>query len=824
MRKFKIYGQRTSQESVREKEHRDLARTVAAEGMVLLQNDGVLPLAGRTIALYGNGARMTIRGGSGSGDMRERYSVNIEQGLINAGFTFPNNKWLDRFDKQYEKEKEDFRLSVEAKIKGYGPIRTMQMFDIIHEQRLAYPIGDEIRDDEWADTDTAIYVVARQAGEGGDRRMEKGDFLLADAEYTNIAECAKRYKNFLLVINSGSIIDLSFLDSIDNIGAVLFFVQGGTEGGNAFADLVTGKVSPSGKLTDTWGMRYADYPSAETFSYLNGELEEENYYEGIYAGYRWFDAMDIAPRFPFGFGLSYTQFEHSVKAVSVSDGKVQLSVSVKNIGDTYSGKEVLQCYLAKPQGRLSHEKYSLVAFAKTPLITMGESAEVSLQFDLSDHGTFDASLSAFILGKGEYGVFVGNSSRDILPCAVLTVDKEIIVEQVEHICLKKQSFVDMQLEIPAFAYEKTITRYPIGKIEKQTHDYRISDSGVSQKIRALAESLTDDELIRLCVGAGYGGKNYNRTPGVAGRTTGSLLKKGIPDINMSDGPAGLNVLQKIVYLKSGSTRYVDELPADWQWGWVKKIAPFVMAKKGKGTCVYQYMTAFPSETLQAQTWNLPLIEQVGKAVGKEMKEIGVTLWLAPGMNIHRNPLCGRNFEYYSEDPVITGKMAAAITSGVQNEGGVGVTIKHFCCNNQEDNRNRVSSNMSERTLREMYLKGFRIAVEESKPWAIMTSYNRVNGVYTPNSHDLCTKVLRQEWGFDGIVMSDWNATDQASHGEAIEVGNDLIMPGNKRVRKALQQSLKAGGLTRKALVRSAARILKIIFDSAVVRDDAYFGL
>ena len=226
------------------------------------------------------------------------------------------------------------------------------------------------------------------------------------------------------------------------------------------------------------------------------------------------------------------------------------------------------------------------------------------------------------------------------------------------------------------------------------------------------------------------------------------------------------------------------------------------------------MSAFPCETAQAQSWDVALVEEIGKAVGREMKEIGVAVWLAPGMNLQRNPLCGRNFEYYSEDPVLTGKMAAAITKGVQSYRGCFVTVKHFCCNDQEDNREYMSSNLSERALRELYLRAFRIVMEEAKPGTVMTSYNMVNGVYTPNSYDLCSKVLRNEWGFDGVIMSDWNSTDKCSHVAAINVGNDLIMPGNAPVRKALEAAYKSGELDKKQLRRSAARILRLILSAA----------
>lgn len=819
MEKFRVYGASSQEESQRERDHRALARKVAAEGMVLLKNDGTLPLQNKKIALYGAGARMTVKGGSGSGDVKERHSVSIEEGLKNAGYSFPSTLWLDRFETKYQSDKETWRQDVENKIKGYGPIRTMQMFDIIHSHPMPYPSCTSILRDELTNgTDTAIYVLARQAGEGGDRRYEKGDYLLSDIEEESISILAAHYKKLLLVINSGSIVDLSILDEVKGIGAVMFYAQGGMEGGNAFADLVSGKVTPSGKLTDTWAMKYEDYPSADTYSHRNGVLDYENYLEGIYVGYRWFDSAGKIPRYPFGFGLSYTQFAYTVNDITVNGSKMTVKVTVKNIGDTYKGKEILQLYLAKPQGRLDHEPKSLVAFEKTKTLAPGETDTLILIFDLAEQASFDDKNAAFVLEGGIYGVFIGEFSANTKPVAVLTLAETVITEKVEHICPKKQKFTDYRPEIVNSDYSPQLPQFivDIAAFDIIEHNYAVPKAEKSEKIRSLLDNLSDDDLISLCVGGGYKLRCFNNVPGAAGTTAVNLLKKGIPNIILSDGPAGLNVNQAIVIMRNGTPRYPGGLPSDWQWGYLKKINRFVTAKPGKGRPLYHYMTAWPSETLQAQSWNTALLEKVGQAIGREMLEIGVTVWLAPGMNLHRNPLCGRNFEYYSEDPFVSGKSAAAITRGVQSNPGCGVTVKHFCCNNQEDNRDHMSSNVSERALRELYLRGFRIAIQESKPWTLMTSYNKVNDIYTPNSYDLVTKVLRNEWGFEGLVMSDWNSTDKCSHAKAISAGNDLIMPGNKPVRKALKTALENGDLKRKDLCTSAARVLKLIFDSAVV--------
>lgn len=773
--KFQVFGATSPEESNREREHRKLAREAAAEGIVLLKNDGVLPIQPGKIALYGPGSRMTVKGGSGSGDVRERYSVTIEQGLQNAGFTFPTTTWMDRFRKKYEEDITAWRSDLEEKIKKYNVFQTMHMFIFIGEHPMPYPACTPVMPDELTDeADTAIYVLSRQAGEGRDRRVEKGDYLLSDVEKESLKLLSRHYKKLILIINCGSSIDLSILEEV-RIDAVLFFGQGGTEGGNALADILTGKICPSGRLTDTWAMQYADFPSAETFGHRNGDLENEAYTEGIYVGYRWFDKQKIAPRYPFGYGLSYTTFRRDVMEATHD----HVTVSVTNTGDI-PGKETLLLCIHKPDGRLDHEEKALVAFAKTKTLAPGESQSITVPFDLKNIANFDEARSAFVLEAGKYELILNDAS-----CGSFVLDEERILETVQ----------------------------PIGGDLRTETEERFSP-----KVHSLLEKLTDWDKIRLVTGGGYSIRCYNNVMGAAGRTCTTLLKKGIPNIVLSDGPAGLNVNQSTTVMPDGTPRYPDGLPSDWQWGWLKKVGPLLKGIPGKGKTVYRYMTAWPSETVQAQTWNTDLVEAIGRAVGTEMLEIGVSVWLAPGLNIHRNPLCGRNFEYYSEDPLVSGKMAAAITRGVQSMGGVGVAQKHYCCNNQEDNRIGVSANVSQRALREIYLRAFQIAVTEGKPWTVMSSYNRVNGKYVCNSFDFCTRVLRQEWGFDGLVMSDWNATEQCSYADAINAGNDLIMPGTAVVSKKLRQGLKDGKLSRDALNLSAGRVLELVFKSDTCKE------
>ena len=717
---------------------------------------------------------MTVKGGAGSGDVHERCSVSIEEGLKNAGFTFGNTLWMDRFSEKYERELKEWREGIEKDIKRFNPIQTMQMFIYIGEHPKPYPSVAEILPDELCDADTAIYVLSRQAGEGFDRRVEKGDYLLSDVEIDSLKLLSKHYKHLILVLNCGSVMDLSVLDEV-KVDAVMFIGQLGMEGGNAFADVITGKVNPSGRLTDTWAKKYEDYPSANTFGHRNGNLDNEEYSEGIYVGYRHFEKHDIAPRYPFGYGLSYTEFERKIS--HFDNNSVQ--IEVKNTGKC-AGKDTLLIFEIKPECDIDCEKRALIAFAKTPLIEAGEGCVVDIPIDLFTSATFDEEKCAFIISKGIH--------------TITLFDEKIGERDV------KEDIIGDKLSV--------IT----------TDDFTERTFEASAKAESVLYKLSDKDKIKLVVGGGYSIRCYNNVMGAAGRTCTGLLRKGIPNIVMSDGPAGLNVNQVSAVGIEGFPRYPDGLPEDWKWGWLKNIDGFLRHIPFTKKQVYRYMTAFPSETVQAQSFDTELVEEIGSAVGREMLEIGVTVWLAPGLNIHRNPLCGRNFEYYSEDPIVSGKMAAAITRGVQSMGGVGVSQKHFCCNNQEDNRMMTSANLSQRALREIYLRAFEIAVKEGKPWTVMSSYNKVNGRHVCNTYDLLTRILRDEWGFDGLVMSDWNATEQCSYTDAINAGNDLIMPGNEGVVKALLCDLKCGKLNKKALDNSAARVLELVFKSETCKD------
>lgn len=595
MAKFRLFGNPTADITNRELLHREIARQVAAEGMVLLKNDGDLPLKEKRIAAYGAGVRMTIKGGTGSGDVQERYSVNVESGLKNAGFEILSTRWLDRFDKQFAQEKEEWRLGIEERIKKYKIWEVQKMFDeVIHVTPLKFPIGDKIQEEDLCECGTAIYVVARQAGESADRRREAGDFLLSDVELYNIKLLSERYKNFVLVINCGSQIDLTALDGV-NIGAIIFMAQGGEEGGNALADILCGRVTPSGKLTDSWAYKYEDYPASDEYGILGNVLEQQ-YKEGIYVGYRYFDTFGVDVRYPFGFGLSYTKFEIATKSIDAEKSVVTLKVTVKNAGTEYSGKEVVQVYLAKPQGTIKCERHTLCAFAKTKELRPNESEEVTLMFDLTDFAVYDERDAKYVLQSGKYGVFIGNSIQDITPVAVLNLDAEVVTEICKSVCKKRGEFNEITADIKDETYsaDLPVIEIKVAAFATKKNEYgNLSPIITTPQTEKYLKTLSDKDLIELTVGGGYMGRSYNVTPSVAGRTSISLLKRGIPNINLSDGPAGLRLSPKNAYTKGGSPRYIDHVPDDWQWGWIKKFEKFFLAKSNKGSRILR---------LQATHW------------------------------------------------------------------------------------------------------------------------------------------------------------------------------------------------------------------------------
>ena len=798
----------------RELDNLKLAYEAACESIVLLKNDGALPFSHKKVALYGAGATMTIKGGTGSGEVNERHCVTVLEGLEDRGFTVTTHKWINDFAAYYKEAKEAYAIEKRKRINIFKMDDIMQMlFD-----NFRLPAGPAIVD--VTDTDSCVYVLSRQAGEGGDRKVEKGDYLLSDEELEHIRFCATNYEKFVLVINCGSSMELAALDEIPGINAIVYICQLGSEGGHAVADILSGAVSPSGKLSDTWAKHYDDIPFAREYSYLNGNLEKEYYKEGIYVGYRYFDSFGVAPAYPFGFGLSYTDFDIRFDSLTSKGTQLTVTAEVTNTGKRH-GKEVVQLYASAPKGTLCKEYQSLAAFGKTRTLAPGESQVLELRFDMTQLASFRESDNCYVLEKGDYVLRLGNSSRNTQPVCIVALEKEAIVSRHAAICPLTSSFEELSAPFRSEELPELLrVTIPGSAIETVAYTYETPAVCDDPKVTAFLDTLSLEEMVEIVVGIGmFGGTTRFTLPGSVGNTTSKFWDRGLANVALCDGPAGLRIQKRSTVSEKGKVKPVEMAMSIMESfpSFVKKL---MTGDPEKEPVLYQYATAFPVANALAQTWNTELLHRIGQGIAREMAEYGCTYWLAPAVNIHRNPLCGRNFEYFSEDPFLSGIMSIALTQGIQETPGCYVTVKHFACNNQEDNRNFVSSEVSQRALREIYLRPFEYAVRKGGAKGIMTSYNKINGVYAPNSYDLCTKALRNEWGFQGVVMTDWFSTNrgQADNAVAMEAGNDLIMPGGGSFKKAILKGVKSGRIQIEDVRRCCGNVVKAIFESRTQKE------
>ncbi len=792
-----------------EREHSEILRRFGAECTVLLKSDGSFPLDGPCdLALYGSGARRTVKGGTGSGEVNSRYSVSAEEGLEAAGFRITSKAWMDRYGEIWPEAKKRFIRELKRSALKRGTLAILDnMGAVMPEPEYELPLD--------AAGDAAVYVLSRISGEGSDRRAVPGDILLTETEKRDILALEKKYSRFLLVLNVGGAVDLSPVREVRNI---LLLSQLGGETGNILADVILGKSVPSGKLTTTW-FAWEDHPDAGDF----GDRYDTRYIEGVYVGYRWFDSMGKKPLFPFGYGLGYTRFELETGEATEDAGRISVSAAVKNTG-TCGGKEVVQLYVSPPQGRLDKPYQSLAAFEKTEELKPGEAQRLTLSFDLRDLASYDTKSAAWILEPGDYVLRAGPSSRDTKAAAVIRLDGEATVRQVKN-CLGKPVHTDWKPErLPA---EET-DMLPVLSVHASVFETETVGYDLPEETDPLTESLSDEELCLMNIGAfrrkGSGsviGNAAQSVAGAAGETVNCLKEKDIPVLVMADGPAGLRLCRQYTKDGNGVHGIGNDMPES-----VMELMPAPAAffmkhfsgnKKISGEIHEQNCSAIPIGTALAQSWNLRFAEQCGDLVGDEMERFGVHLWLAPALNIHRDIRCGRNYEYFSEDPLISGRFAAAITRGVQKHPGCGTTIKHFAANNQETNRYGNNSEVSERAMREIYLRGFEIAVKESQPHVLMTSYNLLNGVHTSQRRDLIEDILRGEFGFRGIVMTDWivaalNAGKKKyavpNAARIAAAGGDLIMPGCSGDLKAMLAGLREGLVTRRQLAINATRVLR----------------
>ncbi len=790
-----------------EREHSEILRRFGAECAVLLKSDGSFPLDGPCpLALYGSGARRTVKGGTGSGEVNSRYFVTAEAGLEAAGFTLTTGEWLDGYDRIYPAAKKRFIRELKRSALKRGTLAILDsMGAVMPEPDYELPLD--------AAGDAAVYVLSRISGEGSDRRPVPGDILLTETEKRDILALNRQYGKFLLVLNVGGPVDLSPVMEVRNI---LLLSQLGGETGNILADLILGKSAPSGKLTTTWSA-WEDYPTVGQF----GEKDDTRYREGVYVGYRYFDSVGRTPLFPFGFGLGYTAFSLAAGEIAEKDGRVSAAVSVKNTGSR-GGREVVQLYVSAPQGKLDKPRQVLAAFGKTEELRPGGEQELTLSFDLRDLASYDAERAAWVLERGDYVLRLGASSRGTTPAAVLRLDGEVLVRRVKN-CLGAPDFTDWR---PEPQREEELPPLPVLPVSASAFETEVAAYTRRDEIDPEIEALSDEELCLLNVGAfkrsGSASVIGNAASSVAGAAGETVCLRGIPAMIMADGPAGLRLSRQYTRDEKGAHALGGGMPES-----VMELmpAPAALAMKlfagngrAKGQILEQNCTALPIGTALAQSWNLDFAGLCGHIVGDEMERFGVQLWLAPALNIHRDIRCGRNFEYYSEDPLISGKFAAAITRGVQQHPGCGVTVKHFAANNQETNRYSSNSQVSERAMREIYLRGFEIAVKEGRPHALMTSYNLLNGEHTSQRRDLIEDVLRAEFGFEGIVMTDWIIAVMTGRGNKYPApdaagiaaaGGDLVMPGGMGDYKALLKGLKTGLVTRRQLQINASRVARM---------------
>lgn len=795
-----------------EKKHVQYLRSHLAECTVLLKNSGGFPLeAPCKIAAYGPGVRGTIKGGTGSGEVNSRYFVNVEQGLEDAGFTVTTKGWMAAYEAMYAEARKGFVQQIKAEAKAakvnpaiYGMGRAMP------EPEYELPLD--------GGGDVAIYVLSRISGEGNDRMPVGGDVKLSATEKRDILELNSKYRKFMLVLNVGGAVDLS---EIQEVRDILALSQLGVDTGSALADILLGKQNPSGKLTTTWSA-WEDYCTVGTF----GEHNDTRYKEGIYVGYRYFDSVGKKALYPFGYGLSYTTFTNKTDSVELNGTVVTVKATVTNTGKL-PGKEVVQVYVSAPDGKLDKPYQDLAGFAKTAELAPGASGQVSITFDIRDLASYDESHAAYILEPGKYIVRVGNSSVDTAVAAVIELDREATVKQVRNTC-GKPDFIDWKPE--KRTEEVIFADIPILKLGNIPTETVVYDA--EEPIDEAVEDLTDEQLVYANIGAfnpkgsfmSIIGSASTNVAGAAGESTSMLKEQGFPYVVMADGPAGLRLSQQYYRDAKGAhavgsfgipVTVLELMPVPLQW--LTKLLNG-KGKAPKGAKVeYQYCTMIPIGTALAQSWNLEFAHACGDIVGEEMELFGVNFWLAPAVNIHRSILCGRNFEYYSEDPLVSGKFSAAITNGVQSHPGRATTVKHYCANNQEYNRYGNNSIVSERAMREIYLKGFGICIRESQPHAIMTSYNLLNGTHTAERRDLSQDILRSEFGFEGIIMTDWvvggdvmtnkDDTHPTVRPRLIAAaGGDLMMPGGKQDFDDMMKGVAEGSLTRHQLMVNATRI------------------
>lgn len=769
----------------------EILRDAAAQGAVLLENNGVLPLEGGSrVALFGRVQKDWFYTGYGSGgDVNKPYAVSLVDALRGCDDLKINEAVAITYENWCEKN------PIDHGVWGQWPRFYPEM-----------PLTKRIVALDRRDEDTAVVVIGRSSGEDRENALEKGSYYITDEEIDMLSTVTAEYEKVVVLLNIGCIMDLTWLEQFgDSISAVLLVWQGGMESGNAVCDLLTGKVNPSGKLTATVARSYEDFPCSKDF----GAKDYNNYTEDIYVGYRYFETfLKEGVKYPFGYGLSYSKFEIDGATCTEKEDGVEIVFIVTNKGP-YAGRYVVQAYAEKPCGKLGNPVRELAAFKKTKMLKKGESIRETIFVPFDSFKSYDdrgvtGHRFAYVIEAGEYGVALGDNVRDAETVFTKVYEETEVAEQLQQTSAPQSDFEIITAVKNGGKYEikkeKAVKReYSLKKIitDNMPKDIPLTgDKGIKlidvkngrNTMEEFVAQLDEKELEAITRGAYIMGSPLG-VPGNAGCFAGvlpSLRAKGVPAVTTTDGPSGIRL----------------------------------------SACC----SLIPIGTLLACTYDEELVERVYTAVSGEMKDKGSDVLLAPGINIHRSPLCGRNFEYYSEDPLLCGKIAAAAVRGIQ-QNKRSACPKHFACNSQEYNRNGNDSRLSERALREIYLRGFEICVKEGKPHNIMTSYNLINGVWGHYNYELCTRILREEWGYEGNVMTDWwmrksksqefpAMCDQAYR---VRAQVDLLMPGGgrvciiKRPDGTLLKTLGENeGITYGEIQRSAMNILRFAMNSSAM--------
>lgn len=723
----------------------ELIREASNEGAVLLKNNGMLPLnENDCVSVFSRIQCDWFYTGYGAGGIvNAPYLISFADALKNSNINY--NKNLLNIYKTWCSEN----------VANRGTWGSWQ------QSFPDMPLNDEIVKKAKEESNSAIYVIGRAAGEVCECKLEKGSYYLTDVEKRNIELITKYFDKVTIILNIGNIIDFSYFEQIDDkINAILLVWQGGMESGNSVCDLISGKANPCGKLSDTIAKQYSDYPS-KNFGCEKATIYEED----IYVGYRYFETFcPDKVLYPFGFGLSYTQFNINFVSANKTDNGVIINCTVKNIGKL-SGKEVVQVYIKKPLGKLGNPAKELVAFKKTKLLMPNETENLSLFIPSYFFASYDDSEKtkfsySYLFQKGIYILYLGNDIRNSNKIFSYQLNKDILFEKHEQTLAPQKSFNRYINKNGNLEKEKSPTiKYNLHDIilNNLPRETKISPNKgykllyVKNKVITLDEFISQLSLEELeAISRGdYTMDSPLGTKGNASVLAGvlqSLREKGIPAISTNDGPAGLRL--------------------------------------------ESYTSQIPMGTLLACSFNLDLVNKLFEKLSEEMINKKCDVLLAPGMNIHRNVLCGRNFEYYSEDPFLTGMMASATVKGIE-KNGASSCIKHFACNNQEFNRQHNNSIVSERALREIYLRGFELCIKTVSPKCIMTSYNKINGVWSHYNYELCVRILRKEWNYNGLVMTDWGMQYTKSpefkhlkdNGYRVRAGVDVLMPGGKHKGK-----------------------------------------